>query len=169
MPHLKAHFESFLIALGLIGVSLLVGWYLVGKPFQEYIRIGQWERVPVVLSSVELKEHTDNTSLTTSYDCQASYHYSYKGQTYKASNVSIYKGSDNLSSYHQQLYQELSRHQQSGTTFPAYVNPSNPDEAVLTREIRWGVTLGVSCLVLLFCAAGVFMIFKTAKEQFAKN
>ncbi len=149
------------MGLGFIGVSLLVGWMLVVKPIHEHLRVGQWEQLPATITSVKMLENVNpSNGGTTSYECQASYRYEVAGKTYEASGVSIYKGSDNLSNFQQRIFNELSNHEKSGKPFRAYVNPDNPEQAVLYRSIRWGVTIGVAILVLLFCSAGFVIILK---------
>lgn len=164
MRNLKARSDMFIIAVFFIGVSALLAWILVVKPISEHYRIGQWDRVPVTITSVKLLENMSSTEAVATYACQASFRYRVGQKTYEADDVSIYEGSDNLSNFQQRIFQELSGYEESGQAFQAYVNPGKPEEALLYRNLRWGVTIGACLLVLLFSAVGVALLVRTGKE-----
>ena len=65
--------------------------------------------------------------------------YSFDGHSYAGDRVALQSGSDNIGSYHQRVYAELTRYQQSAKPFRCYVNPTAPAESILYRELRWGL------------------------------
>lgn len=128
-----------------------------------------WDQVPMTILSVDLEAHHDDDSTT--YSTVASYRYQYQGQLYENDRVSFSGGSDNIGSFHQDIYQVLKTHV-NGEPFPGYVNPEKPHKSVLIRKMRWGLFAFMMVFPLLFGGIGLgVMIFamigksKVKKQQ----
>jgi hypothetical protein len=93
-----------------------------------------WKEVPATIRSAELQ--TSSGSDSTTYKTVAEYDYVYNDHQYKGSRVSRYFGNDNVGSFHQDKYAELSMYRNSRKPFRCYVNPDAPEEAILYREAR---------------------------------
>ena len=102
--------------------------------------------------SADLKAHAGR-KLTT-YEVTAEYVYTYGGQEYKGSRVGFDSGADNIGSFHQNAYQELSKCQKSKTPFRCFVNPAQPSEAALYRDPRWEMLAFKMIFVLAFGGVG---------------
>ncbi len=115
-----------------------------------------WERVPAILNRIELQTHSGSDSTT--YSLEASYRYHYGGRTYTGTRVGYDQGSDNLGDFHQKTEAALERAARSGR-LRAWVNPSQPAESYLVRELRWGKMLFMGLFGLVFSAAGAGIMF----------
>ena len=88
----------------------------------------------------------------------AEYAYEYGGQKYNGSRVGLFSGSDNIGSFHQDAYRELSKYQKSGKPFRCYVNPDRPDQALLYRDLRWAMVAFQLLFVLVFGGIGFGLV-----------
>ena len=113
-----------------------------------------WVRVDAEIVSVNLQQNSGSDSTT--YEVTASYRYVYDGEEYTGSRVALHSGSDNIGDYHQDTYRELSGYR--GKTFRCFVDPSSPSEAVLYRDIRYGLVGFYLLFVVLFGGVGFGMV-----------
>ena len=91
---------------------------------------------------------------STTYRVTAEYVYEYGGQTHTGDRVGLYGGSDDVGSFHQDAYRELSQYQKSSRPFRCYVNPDQPDKALLYRDLRWQMVAFQMVFVLVFGSVG---------------
>lgn len=56
---------------------------------------------------------------------------------------------DNIGNYHEKLQAHLKSLQRTETPVAVWVNPENPGEAIIDRQIRWGLLL----MIIGFCSA----------------
>ena len=83
----------------------------------------------------------------------AEYAYQYGGKQYTGRRVSLY-GSDNVGSFQQDVYRQLSEYRKSGRPFRCYVDPQQPDESILFRDLRWEMIGFQSIFALVFGGVG---------------
>ena len=157
MPLTQHNFDTQLviIALAFIAIPLLAAWYLVGLPIQDWRATQAWVEVPAMIEEVKLSEH--HSSGTTTYESNARYRYQFDGQDYEGDRVSLY-GPEDGTSYHRVIVKELTAYRDSRTPYRCFVNPRHPQDALLYRDIRWGMMPIISLLALLFAGIGVAML-----------
>lgn len=135
-----------LFSLPFIGVGIFATW-MVASSLLDYQRMQRWESCPAVITELE-KVHGDDT-----VGIRAKYTYRYRGAEYQGDRVAIYSGSDNIGKYQQQLYARLQRAQKAGET-TCFVDPVDPNQAVLARDLRWGLLAFFGVFALVFGGAG---------------
>ncbi len=111
-----------------------------------------WVATPATITATELETHRGDDADT--YLVTAEYHYQFNGQSYTGERVGFGKGSDNIGSFHEDAHRELSRYQSRQQVFTAWVNPDDPGEAVLYRNIRWLLFAFQMIFMLIFSGAG---------------
>lgn len=149
-----------LIIFGLIffAAGLLPGWFGVSMISQS-IQARSWTPVDATIIDAHLDSSTDDEGSTT-YSVSGQYSYRFDGRSLTSSQISFDAGSDNIGSFHQDAYQTLSRARQSGQTVTAWVDPENPERAVIFRDIRWGMVLFLFMFTLVFSGVGAgIMLF----------
>jgi len=114
-----------------------------------------WERVPCRIESVESRAGSEGNSSET----EATYTYEIRGKEYTGSRVSFHGGGDNIGRFQHRVYDELQRHRQEGEPFTAYVNPDNPEEAVLYPNVRWEMIVIYMVFGLVFGGVGFGLMF----------
>jgi len=145
-----------IFALPFAGGGTFVG-YLAGSMLVDWVQAQSWDEVPARILSTDLDvNHGDDS---TTYKVSAVYEYSYMGESFTSDVVSFGFGSDNIGSFHQDKHAELRAYVASGERFRCFVNPSDPSEAVLYRELRWGL-LGLQVVfALVFALVGYGLMF----------
>jgi hypothetical protein len=112
-----------------------------------------WQQVQAELLDNDLDTHHGDDSTT--YQATARYRYEYLGQSFISTQVSFSGGSDNVGSYHQELHAQLSQVARGSKQLIVWVNPNDPSQAVIDREIRWGLLAFKSVFLLLFGGVGI--------------
>lgn len=118
---------------------------------------GRWAQVPATLHSIDVQSSRDSDSTT--YRIVGSYSYSFSGQHYQNSRISYDTGSDNIGSDHHNIVSRIQARQQRGN-LTAWVNPADPHQAFLVRELRWKKLLFSSVFGVIFAGiGGAMMLF----------
>ncbi len=125
----------------------LVVLFLAAKMLWLWVEARAWQEVPARIVSTNLEIHTGDS---TTYEVEARYRYDIEGVTYESTRVGFQSGADNIGSYQQETYEELTRVRESGEPFRCYVDPDDPHRAVLFRDMRWGL------FAFMFAFGGVF-------------
>ena len=147
-----------LFALPFAAVGTFVA-YLAASMIWTWARAQTWEETPARIVHAELHTSSDSDGGTT-YRVEAIFEYSYMGTAYSSDQVGLGGfGSDNIGSFHQDKYRELRTYRDSGSDFRCFVNPNDPPEAILYREMRW-LLLGFEAIfALVFCGVGYGLMF----------
>lgn len=91
----------------------------------------------------------------------ARYEYTYRGKQYTGDLVSIDDG-------HYGMYLELSKHQESRASFRCYVNPADPSESILYRDLRTKDLAFMAISAIMFGGGGAVCV-RTARAQLARH
>lgn len=157
--NLKSRWLMILFALPFAGGG--IGILLMGviPNLYEWQHMKSWPEVRAHLAEAGLTT-TDGDDIDT-YRATARYHYVYQGTNYTGERVAIMGGSDNIGDFQQQLAARLEAAHQNQQPVPAWVNPNNPGEAVLNRDMRWGMLGFKLIFVLVFGGVGVGLLIAT--------
>jgi len=158
----------FALPFAAVGVGAFV-W--AGKTLIDWSAASGWVEVSAEIVSVDLEQHDDDDGATT-YKTTATYRYDYAGQTHTSHRVAIDFGSDNIGDFQQRLYYELRGARERGAPVKAYVDPNEPANAVLNRELRVGLLAIKGVFALLFGGVGFGLLFGArfgAKKLAAQN
>lgn len=157
----QKHAGSRSIGLTLFGIPFLafgVGFFLfvVGPQMLDWQRMQNWQPVPGTLLEIHLDRHSSDDGTT--YSVRAEYRYESAGRTWTGQRVGVSTGADNIGSYHQDLHRRLSRDLNRPNALTVWVNPLDPSQAVLDRDMRWGLLAFEHLFVLLFGGVGLLMV-----------
>ena len=139
-----------LFALPFAGVGVAAFCYL-GFTLWTWQRMTSWVPVPAEIVSLQLERHQGDDAVT--HKVVAHYRYRFAGREYDADRAAIASMSDNLGSFQQQLYRELENAQARRAAI-AFVDPANPADATLNRDLRWTVVGFAAMFGLIFGGAG---------------
>ena len=145
-----------LFGLTFVVVGLVVGVLGYFSPIISWWSSRSWEEVPCWIETAELKTSRGSKGGTTS-SAVATYRYEFHGRSYHGGEVSFFSGSDNVGHFQEQAFQQLQAFQGKDRPFRCFVNPSKPEQAVLFRDLRWGLLLMVSFFPTMFSLGG-FMV-----------
>ncbi len=130
--------------------------YLIAGSLYDGFRMASWPQTQGTLSSAHIRSSTSDNS--TSYEAEAQYRYRVGGREYFGDRVAIQGGGDNIGDFQQQLGWELESLYRNRQSVTVYYNPDNPAEAVLNREMRWGLIGFKAIFVLTFGGVGLGLI-----------
>ncbi len=154
-----------LFALSFLGIGI---WTLIsiantlinGKKMQS------WEPVQAYVLSGGY--HTNRGSKSNTYKAYGEYTYTYNGQKYKSTRVQINNTSDNIGEHQREFGRKLKKTAKQKKTIEAYVNPDDSNDAVIYRDIRWGM-IGFKFIFLVtfggFGLGLLIALFRIPKEK----
>ncbi len=143
-----------LFALPFAAVGVGMGVWLCST-LLAYFSARNWVETPAHIIRTELKAQRGKS---TTYETTAEYSYEYGGQKYTGTRVGLNSGADNVGSFQQTAFRELSRYQNSKQPFRCYVNPAQPDQSLLYRDLRWELVAFKMLFVLVFGGVGFGML-----------
>ena len=124
---------------------------------------GNWARVPATLHSIEVV--SSRSSDSTTYRIVGAYSYSFSGHSYRNDRISYDTSSDNIGADHQRIVSRIRQREQRGE-LTAWVNPANPQQAFLSRDLRWKKLLFSTVFGLVFAGVGgAMMLFGNRRPK----
>ncbi len=145
-----------LFGLPFILAGLAVGWFLYFPALSSWWSARGWEEVPCWIEDAEMTTSHDSEGGTTQ-KTEATFRYKYRGRTLRSDQVSFCGGSDNIGDFQQRVHAQIRAHEGQEKPFRCFVNPAAPEQAVLFRDLRWGLMLLMSAFPLLFPLAGLLI------------
>ncbi len=141
-----------LFGLPFVAGGLAVAW-LYFSGLADWWAARTWVETPCRIVEAELKESRDSES--TSYQAAGRYVYQWDGKEYGADRVSLVGGSDNVGDYQQRVHRQMQRamRERRGEAV-CYMNPRDPEQSVLVRELRPEQLALLSLFALLFPLVG---------------
>jgi len=142
-----------------VGICILIAAYYRVAPTVAYVRdalrMRQWEEVPATVIEPKIGPAGDGNKNPKVF---AKYRYEYDGVAYEGSRVDVTNGPHFVGRFQNEMAKELQQHVKDGTPAVCYVNPAQPDEAVLYRQLRYTeLAFKVALLFVLTLAGGLFL------------
>jgi len=162
---MKGKVILFLFALPFFGVGVWMG-YAIGSHLLDARDMGSWQPVQATLTSAGYDTHSGDDSTT--YEAYARYTYTFDNRNYEHDRVSIAGGADNIGDHHQNLGRRLSTAMGRGEKITVYVDPENPADAIIDRELRWGLLGFKAIFFFVFGGVGlglIIWVFKAPREK----
>ncbi len=104
------------------------------------------------------------------YQATGTYSYKFGDRSFRSTQLSFdIGGSDNIGDWQHEMGGFLDEAKRTGKTIPVYVNPDNPAEAVVDRDVRWAMVLFLGVFGLLFGGAGFFMLAFAVYTLFSRD
>ncbi len=143
----------FAVAFGMGG--LWAGVFPLIDTVKQANQVRTWQSAQATINAVELIKSRGSKGGTT-YAVKASYTYSFAGRSFNSTRLGLNEGSstDNIGDWHQTWYQTLTDAKTNEQTVPVWVNPDQPEQALLDRNVRWPMVLFQLPFALLFTAVG---------------
>lgn len=151
--NLQVYWMMLLLGLPFAGVGLGTLLVSIVPNLLDWQQMKSWPQVSAQLEHAELVIDTSGTSTT--FSASARYHYQYRGKPYTGERVAIMESSDNIGDFQRNLGYELEDAWRKQQPVPAWVNPVNPAEALLNRDMHWGMVGFQMIFVLLFGSIGI--------------
>jgi hypothetical protein len=143
-----------LFALPFAAVGVGATWWCA-HIVSQHAAMQSWVERPAFIKKIALKE---NHGEGTTYQVTAVYEYEFGGRRFTGERVSIGGGSNNIGNFHRAAYQELKQHKDQGKPFRCYVDPNNPSDAVLYRDLRGEMLAFFTLFGTTFGSVGIGLI-----------
>lgn len=144
---------TVLFGMPFILAGLAIGWFLYFPALSSWWSARGWEEVPCWIEDADMKTSRGHKGGSTQ-KTEATFRYKYRGRTLHSDQVSFYGGSDNIGDFQQRVHAQIRTHEGQEKPFRCFVNPAAPEEAVLFRDLRWGLMLLLSVFPLVFPLVG---------------
>lgn len=144
----------FMVAFGAGGV--FVGVVPLIDTAIQAVQVQGWQPVSAQVLSVKLDSRRGSKG-SVSYTVSARYAYRYEGRDHEATRIGLdrWAGSDNIGSWHHDWYDRLEDARTREQPVAAWVNPQQPDQAVLERSVRMGLLAFRLPFAILFTGVGL--------------
>jgi hypothetical protein len=137
-----------------------------GLLLREWNEVQSWPEHPALIERVDLNEHWTMASSQHSsrlvYRLKGAYRYQVDRSTFEGTRLSLYPASDN-GAYNRKLFVRLDQARSAQQKMPCYVNPLNPSDSVLVRDLRIPKLIKDGLGAILLLTLGVWLI------RFARN
>ncbi len=122
-----------ILGLGCAGLGLFFVYHTCW-PVWEWFESRHWQQATATIHKVRLE--TTGGATSPAYEVFCRYGYTHDGQAYTSDRVGLgyVWGQRNL--WHQQAYRHLKKADQQGAGVTCFVNPANPQQAVLFRDLE---------------------------------
>ncbi len=130
----------FVFTFGAIGAG---AWYVIGATIYDGMRAKEWVRVRAELVSFG--------------QGSVSYNYRFGEKQYHGDRLgsNVIGGTDNIDSWHDDINEHLNDARAGTKPLLVWVNPDNPAESMVDREIRWKFLVFASVFGFAFGGVGV--------------
>ncbi len=122
-------FVFVLFGIPFAGAGFGMTWLLYFTVFQ-WFGAQSWVETPATVLEVNVKQSGE------SIGTEVTYEYEWQGQKHMGDVVSLHPGKDNVGDFQERVAVELTQHQKNGKPFRCFVNPDNPSQAILYRELQ---------------------------------
>ena len=120
-------------------------------------RMASWSEARGALLHAQLISKRSKQSTT--YRVEAEYRYNVDGRDYRGSRVAIGSAADNVGDFQQALGKRLEQAYRAGQPVSVWYDPGNPADAVLNRDLRWGLLGFKALFVVLFGGIGLALMY----------
>ena len=146
----------------LMGIFILVGaigfYFITLRVAWEVRAARDWAQTPCIIESSAVRSHTSSGSHGgTTYNVDILYRYKINGRTYRSNQYDFLGGSSSGYASKAAIVEQFP----PGKHAVCYVNPSDPEDAVLDREYSWEMLFGL--IPLLFIIIGIAGITKSTR------
>jgi hypothetical protein len=156
-----------LFMLPFLGIAIWMGFMTV-QAVNQVEAARAWNEAPAEITSCILQRHRGSKGGYT-YQVTADYTYTVDSKKYTSNKVSFYSGSDNVGSFHQKTFSKLEAARHSKKPFPCWVNPANPEEVVLIRDLRPEMIGFQLIFVFMFGGAAIAVLLGTLSSGNSKR
>lgn len=146
--------------------GLAMGWFMYFPTLHTWWSARGWEQVPCWIESADMSSSHSSKGGTT-YKTKARFRYKYDGREHHSEEVGLMGGSDNIGTFQQDAFAQIRPYQGLEKPFRCFVNPDRPQQAVLFRDLRWGLLLLMSLFPMIFPLAGCLVAVQGGKQACA--
>lgn len=160
-----------MVALVFIAGGIFFFFMSFYVPLNNVHKSASWESVPAAVTASKLAESTGfKRSRKQSYTIKIEYRYEYNGKNYTGDLYDFFRSRNRYFSFGEMQMQDIVDDYPAGKKITCLVNPENPDESVISRELYYPALVFVIIPVVSFCigisiAIHLIIDFKRSKKK----
>jgi hypothetical protein len=133
---------AFVVTFGAVGVGAT---WAIGSTIRDAMRAQDWVKMRASVDPLPAER----------------YRYSFQGREYTGTRLGTFAlgGSDDIDDWGERVATYLRDARESGKPIMVYVNPDNPAEALIDRDIRWKLLLFLSPFAFVFGGVGLGALY----------
>jgi Protein of unknown function (DUF3592) len=135
----------------------------VGSSLIDRLSMQNWQPAQAQILTNKLERHHGDD--TTTYKAIANYRFTFQGVSYQGDRVSLHTSADNFGSYHEDKNRELGFARSQNKNIRVWVNPDNPYDSVIDRDIRWFMIIFPAMFCSIFMLIGGGIIYLTWRKK----
>lgn len=145
---------ALLFAIPFSAIGVLCSWGIY-KTFENSWSTSDWVKVKANVLQADLVDGGKRRSKT--YRASATYAYEYQGRRYQSSSIAVdpFGGGDNVGTWQEEMGNFLMAAKADKRPITVWVNPADPTQAFVDREVRWGLIGLLLPFALVFGGVGV--------------
>ena len=158
-----------LFALPFFGIGVWMLWSISSTLYTSW-QMQDWVQVEARVTRGGYETNSGDDSDT--YEAYAVYTYSFQGQQYKNDRVALSGGGDNIGDYQRDMGRRLGNAATSGNTVLIFVDPDQPSNSIIDRDVRWGLLGFKSIFLFVFGGVGLgllIFVWRTPPEKDASK
>jgi hypothetical protein len=140
-------------------VGGIAGYFIAGRPLQTYFAAKHWPETPCEIVSSSVGRHSGSKGGST-YSIDITYRYQVREREFKSDTYSIMMGG---SSSGRSSKQRVVARYPVGSKSVCYVNPEDPTETVLNRDLSPWMLLGL--IPAIFLLVGITGLVSTVRSS----
>jgi hypothetical protein len=151
---LAASLFALVFAIPFGGGGLFAGW-VIADMVSENQKSAEWVVVKATVQSAELRASRGRKSTT--YEAAGTYRYRFGGKEYTGAQLGLSSvgGADNIGDWQEDMAGYLKEAMEKRQPISVYVNPDDPAQAVVDRELRWGFIAFLGVFAVIFGGVGI--------------
>jgi hypothetical protein len=148
---------GLIFGLAFAGGGLFILSQTALPTWQDWYAMQSWQPARARLLSVSGSENKT----------EARYQYQVNGATYQGDRVYVAAFSDNIGSYHSDMLTRLGNQERTDEPIGVWVNPIDPQQSVIDRDMRWGLFVLMSGFCSIFIFVGLLISYAsvTSKDE----
>lgn len=154
----SSRFGAILFGLIFVGAGVAGTWFLLIRPLMFTLDATGWTETPCKIVDARVESHSDSDGTT--YSVEITYEYEYNGKRHRSDRFRFMNVSSSGCRGKQAF---VDKYKQAPNTV-CYVDPDNPSEAVLQRNLSLFNLFGL--LPLVFIAVGIWIMKSGIKGRF---
>ena len=163
---IKGKLFLFLFGLPFFAVGVWMT-YAIGSDVYDTSRMDSWTAVRATLTDAGVRSHRGDDSTT--YEAYAAYTYVFDGREFRGDRVGLSGGADNIGSFQEDAGRRLQAAMRANEPISVFVNPANPAESIIHRELRWAMIGFRSIFVFVFGGVGLGLIIVAIRSKAAPD
>lgn len=154
----------FAVPFLVIGVGALL---MSSGDVWEWSEAQQWVERPATIEQAGLGVDR-NRDGDPAFKATATYRYTVDGESYTSDRVALYEGFDAFGTFQRDRAAEIDAALEAGGAFRCFVDPGDPRQAILFRDLRSGLLAFKAIIGLLFAGFGGSMLAAAIRSK-SKN